>query len=456
MKEFQVGFGRVVANPPMGIRMAGYYVERRADGILDDIEFNAIAIKNQDKLALLIAFDHVGIKQELANEICLAVSSATGVSIAGVYFSQTHIHTGPDLVPFNERYDKGTYDESIRENYSKDLISKAIEVSKMAISDLKPAKMGYGVGRAPNVAFIRRYRMKDGSVRTNPGVNNPDILAPLGEVDERVNVIRFDRENAQTIVFINFANHPDTIGGTKISADWPGFARRTIEKVLDNTKCIFFNGAQGDVNHVNVCPKGGFFNDMQVDFDDVSRGYGHARYIGRVVTAGVLQAFDKVKYVDNPSLTYLKRVIKVPSNRPKKEDVPNAILINDLHIAGRDNEIPYTGMMLTTIVAEAGRMIRLKDGPDYFEMTLSGVKIGPIALIGIPGEPFTAIGRALKETNGYEMVCPTCATCGYEGYFPTKDAYDEGGYEARCSNFASGGAEYIIKEGKILLDDLKK
>ncbi len=456
MSSLKVGFGRVCANPPMGIRMAGYYVERRANGILDDLEFNAIALNVEDKIALLIVLDNVGIKQELSKEICLAVSNATGVNLDGVYFSQTHTHTGPDTVPFNERYDKGTYDESIRENYFKDLISKAIEVSKMAISDLKPAKMGYGVGNAPNVAFIRRYRMKDGSVRTNPGVNNPDILAPLGEVDERVNVIRFDRENAQTIVFVNFANHPDTVGGTKISADWPGFTRRTVEKVLDNTKCIFFNGAQGDVNHVNVKPSGGFFNDMVVDFDDVSRGYLHARYIGRVVTAGVLQAFDKVKYVENPTLTYLKRVIKVPSNKPKKEEIPNATLINDLHLAGKDDQIPFTGMMLTTVVAESARMLRLKDGPDYFEMTLSGVKIGPIGLIGIPGEPFTGIGRALKETDGYEMVCPTCATCGYEGYFPMKDAYDEGGYEARCSNFASGGAEYVIKEGKILLNELNK
>jgi hypothetical protein len=35
-----------------------------------------------------------------------------------------------------------------------------------------------------------------------------------------------------------------------------------------------------------------------------------------------------------------------------------------------------------------------------------------------------------------------------------KDAYDEGGYEARSSNFKTGVAENIIKEGKLLLKDL--
>lgn len=81
--------------------------------------------------------------------------------------------------------------------------------------------MGYGVGFAPNIAFIRRFRMKDGSVKTNPGVNNPDIVAPIGEVDERVNVLRFDREGADSLVLVNFGDHPDTIGGELVSADWP-------------------------------------------------------------------------------------------------------------------------------------------------------------------------------------------------------------------------------------------
>ena len=98
--------------------------------------------------------------------------------------------------------------------------------------------------------------MKDGSVRTNPGVDNPHILHPIGDVDERVNVLRFDRES-DSLVLVNFGNHPDVVGGCKISADWPGFLRNTVEKALDNTKCIFFNGAQGDVNHVNVHPPGG-------------------------------------------------------------------------------------------------------------------------------------------------------------------------------------------------------
>ena len=143
--------------------------------------------------------------------------------------------------------------------------------------------------------------MKDGKVRTNPGVGNPDILHPIGDVDERVNVLRFDRAD-DSLVLVNFGCHPDTVGGSLISGDWPGFLRRRLEKSLDNVKCIFFNGAQGDVNHVNVNAKGGDFNDTFHDFDDVDRGYGHARHMGNVVAGAVLQVYDKVTYEDVDSL----------------------------------------------------------------------------------------------------------------------------------------------------------
>ena len=74
----------------------------------------------------------------------------------------------------------------------------------------------------------------------------------------------------------------DVVGGLGISGDWLAMTRRITKKAIDNVKCILFNGAQGDVNHVNVHPTKGDFNDMFHDFDGCSRGYGHARHIARV------------------------------------------------------------------------------------------------------------------------------------------------------------------------------
>lgn len=446
MNTLHAGFSRVDVTPMLGIGMAGYFVPRFADGVLDPLQINALALSCGEEKVVLMSIDHCGIVKEVLAPMIDGICEVTGLPREAVYIHSTHTHTGPFLNP--------NPTDPLEIEYAQFVKRKFADAAKLALDDLQPAKMGYGVGEAPNIAFVRRFRMKDGSVRTNPGVDNPDIVAPIGDVDERVNVLRFDREN-DSLVLVNFGNHPDVVGGCKISADWPGFLRNCVETALDNTKCIFFNGAQGDVNHVNVHPRGGYLNDMFMDFDDVARGYKHARYMGRVVTGGVLQVYDKVKYVDVDSIRFAQKFIEVPANLPDPAEMPEAHRINDLHNAGRDSELPYSGMMLTTVVARSARMVRLEHGPESFRMPLSAIAIGPVAMFGVPGEPFTGVGRALKEAEGFELVLPSCNTNAKEGYFPMLECYEEGGYEAGSSNFKAGVAELIIQEGTSLLDNLR-
>ena len=50
---------------------------------------------------------------------------------------------------------------------------------------------------------------------------------------------------------------------------------------------------------------------------------------------------------------------------------------------------------------------------------------------------------------------PCCLTNGSQGYFPMQSAFDEGGYEARSSNYKPGVAEAIIAGAKELLAQLQ-
>ena len=54
------------------------------------------------------------------------------------------------------------------------------------------------------------------------------------------------------------------------------------------------------------------------------------------------------------------------------------------------------------------------------------------------------------------MIMPCALTNGSMGYFPMQSAFDEGGYEARSSNYKAGVAEAIIEGGKALLDEMRK
>ena len=456
MNALRAGFARVDITPPMGIGIRGYFKTRAAEGVLDALEINALAVGDGRERVVLMSIDNCGFSTQAMDWFRAGVVERTGLPMEAVFIACTHTHTGPFILKEGEECPGDPVDLPLVLEYSRWVRRRAMDAAAFALEDMRDARLGCGVGRAPNVAFIRRYIMKNGEIRTNPGVNNPEVDRPCGEVDERVNVLRFDRPGADTLLLVNFGNHPDVVGGCRISADWPGFLRRRVEQSLDGVRCVFFNGAQGDVNHVNVFPKDGDLNDMFMDFDDVSRGYGHARHIGNVVAGAVLQVYDKAAWRDVDRVRCLVRRISVPSNIPAPEDLPEARRIEAMHRAGRDAELPWKGMMLTTVVAEAERMLRLEHGPDHFDMPLSGVAIGDIALIGIPGEPFTGIGLGLKASMDWAAVLPCCLANGGEGYFPMLDAYREGGYEARSSRFRAGTAEKIVEEGLRLLKDMRE
>ena len=447
MNILKAGFARVNIDPPMGIAIGGYFVPRHAEQILDDIEINALALEVGDRRIVMLSMDQCGMLTPIVTDFRQHVSQVTGVELENIFLHATHSHTTPLM--------SQTSEDPLDREYYQFVRRRMCDVASFALADLKPARMGWGVGNSHRVSFVRRYRMKDGTVRTNPGIGNPDVLHPVGEVDERVNVLRFDREGADTIVLVNFGCHPDTIGGNNISADWPGMLRRTVEQAIDNTKCLFFNGAQGDVGTGNVFAKGGDMNDLTRQFDNVFRGYGHTRHIGRVIAGAVMQIYDKVNYVDVDRLASLQKVVKAPSNMPKPEEMEQAHKYAQLHNDGHDDQIPYTGMELTTVVAEALRMVRLEHGPEHFELTLSGLAIGPVAFLGIPGEPFNGVGLGLKKAQGWDMILPCCQANGREGYFPMMDSYEEGGYEARSSAYKAGIAELLTQEGTAVLDGMR-
>ena len=55
MNTLHAGFSRVDITPMMGIGMAGYYVPRYAEGVLDPLEINALALACGEEKAVLIS-----------------------------------------------------------------------------------------------------------------------------------------------------------------------------------------------------------------------------------------------------------------------------------------------------------------------------------------------------------------------------------------------------------------
>ena len=451
MNTLKIGFASVNANPPLGISVAGYYIPRYAQGILDDIMVKTIVLDCNEKKIALISVDSCSLKAELTQPWMEEIEKVTGISKDAIFLSATHTHTGPQAhLTGNEEEDQ------IISKYTPFLGQRIVNCVQLALADVKPGKMGYIYGWAPErVAYIRRYMMKDGTTFTCPPIDDPNIDYPLGKLDQRVNVLRFDQENGQTIVLVNYGLHADTTNGDMISADWPAWMAKTLDKALDGVQTIFFNGAEGDVGSTNVHPSGGDMNDTEISFDNEMKSPGMARFVGRAIAGTVLQVFDKVCYVDVDNIDIMKKTVVVPSNMASPEELPLAKQYWEWHLAGRDDLIPYKAMQLTTAVAEAMRMVMHEHGPETYDINLTAVKIGPVALLGMPGEPFTDIGVEIKKAEGWDLVLPVCLTNGCNGYFPSKEAFAAGGYESRSSIFGPKVSDQIVEGCKELLEELK-
>ena len=110
----------------------------------------------------------------------------------------------------------------LAQQYLLDLPGKIAESVKLARSGLVPARAWAHVGREESLSFNRRFLMKDGTVRFNPGKLNPGIIRPVGPIDPDVAVVYFDSPGGKPLAtHVNFALHLDTVGGTEFAADYP-------------------------------------------------------------------------------------------------------------------------------------------------------------------------------------------------------------------------------------------
>ena len=452
MNNLEIGYAAENINPKLGIAIGGYYVPRFAKGILSDLKAIALAMKSGNETAIIISVDNCELFADTIIKIKAAVTEKTGIDEEKLFISATHTHTGPCLQA-NRSF---LCDEKPITEYIDYMVKRIANACKNALKDLKPAKMGYAVGKAPDrIAYIRRYKMKDGSTMTCPPINDPNIDYPLGTLDQRVNVLRFDRKGGESVVIMNYGLHADTVNGELISSDWVGWTQDTLAKSLDGVKCLCIMGAQGDVGSTNVHPTDSDMNDTEISFDNEMKSPGMARFVDRALAGTVLQVYDKVQYVDVDSIKIITENCNVEMNVPSETDLPLAHKYAELHKQGRDDLIPFKAMELTTVVAEALRMVKLENSPKNKIMGMKGLRLGNIALVGVPGEPFTEIGERIKAIGGFDLIMPCALTNGYEGYFPSKEAYGEGGYEARTSVFKDSVSDIIVQTADKILKKLK-
>ncbi len=435
----KAGFARLDITPPLGTCLAGYFYKRPADDILDPLYVSAIAFDDGEKKAVILSIDNLGINQDILFEIRDSIAEACGTVREAVYITCTHTHLAPGM-------NQGHHSSDNQPEYASFLGKKAVDAARLAMRDLAPATLSYTRGEAKDVSFLRRYRMKDGAAATNPGYLNPDVVGFIGEVDEQSQLLVIKREGKPEIGIVNFQVHPDTIGGCGVSADYPKFVRDTYEKLIENSRCMYINGAQGDSNHV----------DIRLDETKCRKGYDRTRYMGRKIAMSVIANYELREEIKGEKIAFANKGISVKHNKGTPEEVEWAKeLAAKYKKYGDPRLIPGIVGNPNQLVAKANRIATLDELGDEKELLISALAIGDAVFGGFPGEPFTEMGRIVKNKSKFTLTIPSCCTNGYEGYYPMMDAYDEAGYEANSARYERGTAEKLANELSGLINTLK-
>ena len=437
---FQAGFARLDVTPPLGNPLAGYPRERIADGMLDPIYLNALAVNDGENTVILITGDFIYIMESAATPLRKQISERTGVPEGQILLHGLHQHT---TLRLGNRTNLPMA-HTVKDTAYLDLVArKFCDAAEMAIGDMRKASLSVGEKEtAEPISFIRRYRMKDGSARTNPGYLNPDIVAPIGEADNTVRLVRIHREGAKDIALVGFQTHPDVIGGNKYSADWPGFVRRFTEEDLCDVHCLLINGPQGDTNHCNffkpaIAPKG--------DPQFFEKRYAFSQKMGRIITDAVLEIWNETRPIKSDKVWGQVRMVYVPTNTSGMDRIDEM-----KEIKRQLNE--GTLKMNLGDQSEVTRILELRDETLFRKVPVSVMGIGDLALVGFGGEAFTRYGAVAREAAPDLYVMALCCANGGQGYMPDQTAYAEGGYGVSNSRFSPAVADLTQGAAKEMMD----
>ncbi len=443
------GFAKVNIDPPIGYPISGGYRPKYSIGSIDPLYTRALAFSDGARTSLLIALDACYMGTEIHKACRKSISKETNVPEEAIIITCSHTHQGPLLGPCSWAAD---YDQA---PYTSELIGKITEAAREAIADLHEAKLFGAIGEAKGINYIRRYKMKDGSVVTNPPKFSPEIDYPLGTPDERVKLVKILREGAKDIYLVGYGSHACMVGGPRTSADYPGVVCERIESEIPNAVCMFITSAQGDANHVDPFPSEEIEAITKLDLDNDSIYRARAKRFGGAIVDSVMKIKDSAEEIESDGVFYARIDMDIPTHKDDSS-YEEALKIEKIYREGRADELPYKDMALTTVIANAKRVIRMKTAPDFYTYPMSGMLIGDFAIVGMTGEPFTDHGRTVQSRSPFGFTMLACLSNAMSVYFPTDKALGEGGYEAVTSDIGFGVDAAISDAAEKIYDILNK
>ena len=464
------GVARADITPPVGIAQMNWGSQTHVEATSADpagMLVTALVLSDSEQRFAMVDIDRLSIAG--LEEAIPAASRKTGIPEAHIRLAASHTHAG--AIVAGEKgpagIDLSAY-AALAERYRLQVIDKVVGAVVEANSRLEPAHMhgGRGVG---TININRRVRAKGGNP---PAVGrNPEAF-----VDRELIVFRIDDAKGRPLaVLANFPCHGTVLAyeNKAISPDWPGMARKTVEASMPGALCLFFQGAAGDQGPVE-----GFTGDLSV-----------AHRLGRILGHQIAAAAEQIETVRRkPRFEGFVESTAYQAKQHWRVDGPRDATLRFgstlVEVPRRTYSEPEIAGMRSRLERAESRLSALGSGADPWKKHQAGarvrrfgdllaqwtaaadssplqievqaLRIGELAIVAMPCEPFAEIGVAVRESSPFAFTM----FCGYSDgtggdYVPTADEYQHGGYEVERSPYDAGAADRVVEAAKKLLATLR-
>lgn len=434
-QRLQVGTGKVVITPPVGIAMAGYGDRSGvAQSVHDDLEARAVVVALGDVRIALVICDLIALDPPRLQAVRRQVFEATGIPPERLLVAVNHTHSGPAYGQFMKRYYSQVVSGNIHDRFvdwEEELPHRIAEAVVQAAKVMQYAQMAVGVGHC-TAAINRRLKDALGTVALQPN--------PHGPSDPDVFTLRFESLQGQGIAtIVVYACHPVVLceDNLSLSADFPYFLRQRVEQEAGGM-AVFFNGACGNLNP----RRRGDFASARLIGDEIARSALMAlEQAPRTSPQELLAAVQSVHLPLRalPSLAkadqYQRTVEESYEQHPDPSNYEGRRLRREVDRAKRQRQhLELAHERLAALGGEGG----------HLPATVQVIAVGDATLLALPGEIFTELGHLAK----LRVSTRHCGVIGYAnefvGYVPAEAAYAEGGYEVDSALVAPGTGEQLI------------
>ena len=437
--EFHVGFASSDITPPVGWRRAGGYSEFVSQAGGDPLRTKAIVLSQGKTTVALVGNDLCSVPRELTDRARRRASEATGIPFSNIVITATHTHGGPEYYgPLRDflhaRALKENNSEDPREpiDYQALLVERWIEVILKAHAERKPAALSVVVPQVVDVAFNRRFLMKNGSTGWNPGKLNTNIFRPLGPTDPDLSfvLVRESESNKPVGSLSVFAMHSAIYGGAPFGACYPGHLQTQLRRSLNapTFTSLFAEGCAGDVNHINV---------RSADPQD---GQSYSSNVGTKLTETIVKALPFARAIKQDELAVRSVTIHAPVLPLDKADYQTAKqLMENLD----RNNAPFL------VVVDAWRkMFQNEYWQKYggqMPQEIQAIRLDrDTAIVTLPHEVFVELGMAIKSASPFRTTIVISLANDLDFYIPTRRAFAEGHYEPTTCPLEPGCGERMV------------